>query len=137
MEIEDTEAVCSEDNFPAAALSAISYHGKQVAYPLSFETSALVYNETYLAQWAAQIAQRELLGDGTEDGNPEEASDGIQVNEEELAAKTEEYFQSAIPETVDDILNIANTFDVPEGVEGVMKWDVSDIFTITGLWETI
>lgn len=128
VEIEDTEGVCSEDNFPAAALSAISYHGKQVAYPLSFETSALVYNETYLAQWAAQIAQRELLGDGTEDGNPEETSDGIQVNEEELAAKTEEYFQSAIPETVDDILNIANTFDVPEGVEGVMKWDVSDIF---------
>ena len=29
---------------------------------------------------------------------------------------------------MDDILSIANTFDVPEGVEGVLKWDVSDIF---------
>jgi maltose-binding protein MalE len=36
--------------------------------------------------------------------------------------------QLAVPLTVDDILNIADTFDVPEGVEGVMKWDVSDIF---------
>ena len=29
---------------------------------------------------------------------------------------------------MDDILNIAYTFDVPLGVDGVMKWDVSDIF---------
>lgn len=127
-EIDDIEGVCSESNFPAAALASVSYHGRQVAYPLSFETSALVYNETYLAQWAAQIAQKELLGDGTEDGEPQEGSDGIAIDEELLAAKTEEYFQSAIPGTVDDILNIADTFDVPEGVEGIMKWDVSDIF---------
>ena len=128
VEIDDVEGVCNESNFPAAALASVSYHGKQVAYPLSFETSALVYNETYLAQWAAQVAQKELLGEGTEDGEPSENSDGIQIDETLLAAKTEEYFQSAIPGTVDDILNIADTFDVPEGVEGVMKWDVSDIF---------
>lgn len=36
--------------------------------------------------------------------------------------------KSATFQTVDDILNIADTFDVPEGVEGVMKWNVSDIF---------
>lgn len=127
-EIDDVEGVCNEGNFPAAALAAVSYHDKQVAYPLSFETSALVYNETYLAEWASQIAQKELLGDGTEDGEPQENSAGIEIDEAVLAARTEEYFQSAIPATVDDILNIADTFDVPEGVEGIMKWDVSDIF---------
>lgn len=128
VEIDDVEGVCNEEHFPASALAAVSYHGKKVAYPLSFETSALVYNETYLAQWAAQAARKELLEDGSEDEESAENSEGIQVDETLLAEKTEEYFQTAIPKTVDDILNIADTFDVPEGVEGVMKWDVSDIF---------
>ncbi len=130
-QIQDVEGVVNEENFPKAALSAVSYKGKIVAYPLSYETSALVYNETYLQEWAAQIAQKDLL-DEDEDEEPSEetaeTSDGIEIDEEELAAKTEEYFETAIPATVDDILNIANTFDVPEGVEGVFEWDVADIF---------
>ncbi|MCH5338853.1 MAG: extracellular solute-binding protein [Acetatifactor sp.] len=127
-EINDVENICNEANFPAAALSAVTYHNKTVAYPLFFETSVLVYNETYLAEWAAQSAQRELLGDGTEDGEPNENSMGIEIDEELLARKTEEFFLSSIPSTVDDICLIADSFDVPEGVEGVMKWDVSNIF---------
>lgn len=126
-EIRDDGAVCNEANFPAAALSAVAYQGKTVAYPLSYETSALVYNETYLAEWAAQIAQKDLLNAGEDLASAENES-GIPVDEAELAALTEEYFQRAIPATVDDILNIANTFDVPEGVDGVLKWDVTDIF---------
>lgn len=126
-EIRDEEAVCSEANFPAAALSAVEYRDRTVAYPLSYETSALAYNETYLAEWAAQIAQKDLLNAGEELASAENES-GIPVDETELAALTEEYFQNAIPATVDDILNIANTFDVPEGVDGVLKWDVTDIF---------
>lgn len=125
--IQDVEGVCSETNFPKAALSAVSYQGMRVAYPLFFETSALVYNETYLREWASQIAMKELLEAGQEEGEPDEDSSGIEVDEGLLAANTENYFQNAVPGTVDDILNIANTFDVPEGVD-VMKWDVSDIF---------
>lgn len=127
-EINDVENVCNRDHFPAAALSAVTYHDKLVAYPLSFQTSVLVYNETYLAEWAAQSAQRELLGNGEEDGEPAEDATGIEIDDTVLAQKTEEFFLQAIPSTVDDILNIAYTFDLPEGVEGVMKWDVSDIF---------
>lgn len=129
VEIQDEAGVCGEDYFPAAALSAISYHGKQVAYPLSFETSALVYNETYLAEWARQTALRELTASGEED--EEETAEEISpedVDETLLASKTEEYFQKAVPKTVDDILTIADTFDLPDNVEGVMKWAVSDIF---------
>lgn len=126
-EINDVENICNEANFPTTALSAVTYHGKLVAYPMFFETSVLVYNETYLAEWAAQSAQRELLGDGTEDGEPPEDSMGIEIDETILAQKTEEYFLRSIPSTVDDILYIADSFDLPEGVEGVMKWDVSDI----------
>ena len=126
-EAADEQGVLSQDNFSAAALSAVTYHGKQIAYPLFFETSVLVYNETYLAEWAAQNAQRELLGAGDEDEEPAEDSVGIEIDETLLAQKTEEYFQNSVPVTVDDILNIGDTFDVPENVEGIMKWDVSDI----------
>lgn len=127
-EISDAENVCSGDNFPSAALSAVSYEGKTVAYPLSYETSVLLYNETYLAEWAAQLAQKILLSEGEEEETPAEDSQGIPVDEDALAAKTDEYFERAVPSTVDDILYIADTFDVPEGVEGVFEWDVSDIF---------
>ncbi len=93
--IADEEGICTTAHFPQTALSAVTYHDKLVAYPFSFETSALVYNETYLQQWAAQ---------------------------------QEQAVERMVPETVDDILEIGDTFDVPEGVEGIMKWDVSDIF---------
>lgn len=125
-EIEDEAGVCGEDRFPVAALSAVSYHGKKVAYPLSFETSALVYNETYLLEWARQAALRELTSTGEEEDSEETGTES--VDETLLASKTQEYFQEAIPKTVDDILTIADTFDLPENVEGIMKWAVSDIF---------
>lgn len=95
-EISDAENICNEQYFPEAALSAVTYHGKKTGYPLCYETSALVYNATYLQDWAAQ-------------------------NEKES-------FLDALPSTIDDILNIAATYETPESVKGVMEWDVSDIF---------
>lgn len=104
-ETMDGGSVCNTDNFPQSALNAVSFHGKNIAYPLYFETTALVYNQTYMEQWAAQQTERE-----------------------EGAGSVQEFLAERIPATVDDILSIADTFDVPEGVDGVMKWDVSDIF---------
>jgi len=126
--IQDAAGICNERNFPQAALASATYQDKLVGYPLYFETSALVYNETYLAEWAAQIAMKELLSAGDVGENPEEYQDGIPVDEALLAEKTERYFKEAVPGTVEDILHIADTFDVPLGVDGIMKWDVSDIF---------
>lgn len=94
-EIENPENVVCADNFPQTAMDAVTYREKMVAYPLYFETSALVYNQTYLQQ-AAQEQE---------------------VSEETL-----------IPETIDDILSFADTYNAPETVEAVFKWDVSDIF---------
>ncbi|MBE5874515.1 MAG: extracellular solute-binding protein, partial [Lachnospiraceae bacterium] len=65
----------------------------------------------------------------TDDGEEvQETDEGAVLDEALVAEKTEEYFAKAIPTTVEDLLTIADSFDVPEGVEGVMKWDVSDIF---------
>ncbi len=129
-EVLDEKGICSEENFPKAALDAVAYDGKTIAYPMYFETSALVYNETYLEQWAKQQAEKEIAGaaDEGEDSGMAEPVDGATLDQTAVEAKTLEYMQNAVPSTMDDILNIANTFDVPEGIEGVMKWDVSDIF---------
>lgn len=125
-EIDDVGNVCTAEHFPAAALSAVEYKGKKVAYPLSFNTSALVYNVDYLREWARQTALNELTQTG-EDDDPGAGPEDVSVDEAALEARAEEIFQHAVPDTVSDILTIADTFDLPEGVE-VMKWDVSDIF---------
>lgn len=122
--VEDAAGICNEEYFPPAALSAVSYQGKMVGYPLFYETSALVYNQTYLEEWANQQARWELSG-----GAEGEAQDGDgALDEAAVAAKTAEYLQNAVPTSVDDILSIANSFELPQEVEGIMKWDVSDIF---------
>ncbi len=115
-EIDDTMEIVNGGYFPQVALDAVTYKGKKVAYPLYYETSILLYNETYLREWAAQQAANEA------------AEAGIVYDEETLKNKIEEYMLQAIPHTIDDILHIANTFDPPETVEGIFKWDVSDIF---------
>lgn len=45
-----------------------------------------------------------------------------------LANKYEEVYATALPNTLNELLTIANSFNAPDGAEGVMTWDVSDIF---------
>ena len=118
-ETMDEGTVCNTDYFPQAALNAMSLRGKNIAYPLYFETSALLYNESYLEEWAVQQAKKELTENGGE---------GAAEDEEAVADLAQSYLEAGIPATVDDILSLADSFDVPENVEGIMKWDVSDIF---------
>ncbi len=141
--VPDTVGICNTDHFSQAALSAVTYDQKVIGYPVYFDTSALVYNEDYLRTWATQQAEKELAGGSEDDGEP--VGEGDEIIEEDalpldqtatettadeaaVNALAEQYFAEALPSTVDDLLNIADTFDAPEGVEGVMKWDVNNIF---------
>ena len=140
--VPDTEGICDTDHFSRAALAAVTYDDKIIGYPVYFDTSALVYNEDYLRTWATQQAEKELsgssdndepVGEGEEiieeDSLPEDqTTEQATVDEAAVNALAEQYFAKALPSTVDDLLNIADTFDAPEGVEGVMKWDVNNIF---------
>ena len=140
--VPDTEGICDTDHFSQAALAAVTYDDKIIGYPVYFDTSALVYNEDYLRTWATQQAEKELsgssdndepVGEGEEiieeDSLPEDqTTDQVTADEAAVHALAEQYFAKARPSTVDDLLNIADTFDAPEGVEGVMKWDVNNIF---------
>ena len=124
-----------EDMLPEAAVHAVTYHDKQIGYPYYYETSCLLYNKTYLEEWAkAQIEAERDQAAGKEtqaqadNGDVEEeiteAAVEEEISEEELTAKLGE----AIPETIDEILAFADVYDAPEQVEAVFKWDVSDIF---------
>ncbi len=133
VEIADEGSVCTSDNFGEGALNAVTYDGKYVGYPFSFETSALVYNADYLDLWASQMALSELTtipAEVDEDGNvitEEQTISEEEVDPEQLSALTESYRAEAVPDSLEDLLNISDTFDAPEGVELVMNWDVSDI----------
>ena len=167
-EIRETDYVTAE-NFPETALSAVTYQNHLIGYPFYYETSALVYNLTYLEEAAADQLQAEadaLAGqeamaaldengepvqtDGSETegetaGDAQSAEDGqtaaddltadAQTEEDRTAEETgfsetliSERTQNLIPETIEDILSFADSYNAPEQVEAVFRWDVSDIF---------
>ena len=141
-----------EQWYPETAVRAVTYRDKQIAYPFYFETSCFLYNRTYLEDWAraqieaqqdmeeAQEAQQqadEASEAGTDTAGEEgAAADGESAGQEEGAAEASGSMEDAVaarveqalPDTIDDILTFAYEYDAPEQVEGVFKWDVSDIF---------
>lgn len=138
-----------EEVFPETAVHAVTYQDKMIAYPFSYETSCLLFNRTYLEDWAraqieaeADTAAGEEAQEQIDNGEnvpqeeaeqdesagaaaPEDAGQVTNVPDEEAVnARVEE----ALPEIIDDILSFADVYDAPEQVEAVFKWDVSDIF---------
>ena len=138
--IRDEAGAVNESNFSRPALEAVTYDGKLVGYPFYFETSALVYNKTYMEALALSaleaeadaLAGEEAMQELDENGEPL-VPDGEGNNPEPETftadeAQLQERIEAMIPATIDDILTFANSYDAPEQVEAVFKWDVADIF---------
>ncbi len=130
--VDETSEVLNETNFPQAALSAVTYDGQQVAYPYYFETSALIYNKTYLHDMASDTVEA-LNADNpenTEGGGDEVESEETQedITDLPIDEQIEIRMNEAIPVTFDDLLSFANDYNAPETVESVFKWDVRDLF---------
>ena len=53
-ELKDISDVANTSNYSSAAQNAVLYNGKYLGYPFYYETSALLYNRTYLEQIAAE-----------------------------------------------------------------------------------
>ncbi|MBR1693237.1 MAG: sugar ABC transporter substrate-binding protein [Lachnospiraceae bacterium] len=131
-EIADGGFWVNEENYPKAALSAVSYHDRYVGYPFYFETALLLYNETYMEQLAQKTIEQELITEEFEaasgddrDAEPEtDVTKVPDVSQEQI----EDKIGVIIPSTIDDILSFADEYDAPEQVEAVFRWDVSDIF---------
>ncbi|MCR5254601.1 MAG: extracellular solute-binding protein [Acetatifactor sp.] len=140
VQVNDYDSTLNESNFPKTALNAVTYKDKYIGYPLCYEMAALVYNETYLKDWAEKQATNIMTGTREDDGGETEErtavapevfaimANDIISEEEKFIRLTDYYFNSGFPTTVADILEIADTYNVPEGVEGIMEWDVTDIF---------
>ncbi|MBQ7933696.1 MAG: sugar ABC transporter substrate-binding protein [Lachnospiraceae bacterium] len=140
-EIRDTQGLCTLENFPKAALDATSYQGMQVAYPLFYNTSVLIYNDTYIQEWVQQQAAK-AMGNSADDTGDSAVMEEHEVPVQETTAngdkpidesillqqKIKEYQLRSIPDTIDTVLEIADSYDAPDTVEGIMKWDVTDIF---------
>lgn len=114
------------------ALYAATYKDKVIGYPFYFETSSLLYNETYLRDFAlkqmeqdaaAAKAEAEAQSEQTASQQDDTSVSG-EFTEEQIADKMTEL----LPQSLDDILNFADNYDAPEQVESVFKWDVTDIF---------
>lgn len=118
-EIQNRSGLVNEAWYCLTGLSAVTYNLKMVAYPFYYDTSILVYNKDYLDMWVRQQAERQKL---IEQGLEESEDDGEMEWSENCLR------EDGVPNTVEGLLRFANTFDAPEGVDGVMKWDVADIF---------
>lgn len=130
--ITDTGNLCTTENFPQTALLAVTYKDKLIAYPFYYETSAFLYNKTYLEAWtaeqlAAQEAAAEEPGEEYEGEDLPEAEEGEEIVGELSLEVTPEQIAAGIPSTMDEVLAFADNYDAPENVS-VLSWDVSDIF---------
>lgn len=158
MEISDEEEVVSLKNFPESAMHAVTYQQKILGYPFYYETSALLYNTTYMEELARTEVEAELKEagitfesvKGTEEDEEEsskveqeneessqeqtteegmqEAAESYEVSQEEMAELIHEKLPELIPATFEELLEFADSYDAPENVEAVFKWDVEDIF---------
>jgi maltose-binding protein MalE len=94
----------------------VTYDGKYVGCPMYFETSALLYNKTYLEEIA------ESANGATDENEGETEETEIETDTTPVSA------DELIPETIADILNFADQYSAPENVDSFFSWDVSDIF---------
>ena len=151
MEIYDENNVVSLDNFPESAMHAVTYQQKILGYPFYYETSALLYNVTYLESMAQREIQDEMnvvveteeeTQEETAEEKKEESSDSKKkeensteetpsvtvISKEEMAELVHERVPGLIPTTFEKLLEFAENYDAPQNVEAVFKWDVEDIF---------
>lgn len=134
--ISDPDNMVNTQHFPQAAINAVTYDDKLVGYPYYFETSVLLYNRSYIYEMAKNQLLAEttdeaavnggevVLSDDASESSTEEAATKEEVSEEAI----EERINELVPNTFEELLAFANEYDAPAAVEGVFKWDVSDIF---------
>lgn len=129
-EITDESELVNAQHFSEASLNAVTYKGKKIGYPYYFETSVLLYNKTYIEE----MAKNQLMAETSEEpanaeeaeaaSSSEDASDEETISQDAIDAKVVEL----IPQTFDELLSFADSYDAPAAVEAVFKWDVEDIF---------
>ena len=133
--VKDSEQVLNDTNYPTAAIDAITYNKNHIAYPLSFETTALMYNKTYLQEWVDKInaGEETAKGEGVdldemdlseEDAENFEGAENTHEQEESTEPLT---LESVIPVSFDDLYYFSDKYEAKDKVKTLVKWDVSDV----------
>ena len=91
-----TDPAINQTLFPETALRAVRYQKKAAAYPYYYDTSALLYNKTYLDQMIREEIEDEKLQEHPEaqPGDPV-----LEVTKEELEARE----KKILPHQIADI----------------------------------
>ena len=140
MEISDEDRVISLQNFPESAMHAVTYQQKILGYPFYYETSALLFNMTYLEELAKKEIQEELdaaakeakmvaeaqeedsetdettkeeESDSKNETDAEETQTTVTISEEEMAELVHEKVPELIPATFEALLEFAENYDAP------------------------
>ena len=147
----DSKNILSYMYYPEVAINSVTYSDEKFGYPFYYETAYLLYNLSYLEAIADSTLRDELnlstsensisenqadsSEDGTSEGEGEIAAQITSSDEppegytaEEWKAIVDARVQEMIPSSIEDILDFANEYSTPEGVENIFVWDVSDIF---------
>lgn len=87
-ELDNISELTNSTYYSNAAQNAVSYHGKYIGYPLYFETSALLYNKTYLEQ----IAEAEETLSNADELIPKSIADILNFADQYSTPENVEYF---------------------------------------------
>ncbi|MBR3638464.1 MAG: extracellular solute-binding protein [Lachnospiraceae bacterium] len=133
-ELRDPKRVLNSAFYTDASLRAVSYRDKFYGYPLSYETSCLVYNKTAMEQIVSTVIAKEEAGESNV-----EDTEGITVVEENVAVPEikdlSEYdklvldakAKEILPTSIVGILDFANAYSLPSDVENYFLWDTKDV----------
>ncbi len=139
----DERGVLSQMNYPDVAINAITFEGNKFGYPMYYDTSFLLYNETYLhliadSNLRASLNVESVSSDDFVPDSDENIGEAITVSineaapegytQEEWDALVDAEIQEMIPTSIEEILAFANSYQAPNNVENIFLWDVSDIF---------
>lgn len=130
-EMKDPDGILNTAYFPQVALDAVTYNGKYLGYPFTYETTAFFYNDTYLTQMAQKaieaetdtVVGEETTGESEENTEPDSEIATADISEEAILAKKAEIF----PTSMVDVLEFANTHEPAEKMETFLLWDVADV----------
>ncbi len=118
------------EHFAQTAISAVTYDGHLVAYPFYFDTGALVYNKTYLMDQARSLLEAEADQAEAQEALEQEDTEATGETDETVVYSDEEVadrMQEMIPHTFEELESFADTYEAPEQVDDILRWDVTNI----------
>lgn len=133
-ECKDPEHVLNSAYYADAGLRAVTYRDVYYGYPLSYETAVIVYNESALEEIVRTKDALAESGETTEGFTiapeileqikQEEMQEDLSYEEQlELEARA----KAILPTSVVGILDFANQYSLPEGMESYFNWDTKDV----------